>query len=173
MIACEVDTPLGRMMMADEGSGLAGLWFPGQRHFPNDAAGWPRGRSATLEEAAQQLDAYFAGRRQAFDLPLASAGSAFQQSVWQYLQAIPFGQTRSYGEIAQALGKPAASRAVGMAVGRNPWSLVVPCHRVVGSGGQLTGYAGGLERKRWLLALETGQEPPSVGVRPARASRNS
>ena len=151
-----IDSPLGRVLLADRGDGLAGVWFDGQRHYPAETSAWLPASTALLDRAAEQLGAYFAGKLTQFDLPLAAVGTSFQQAVWQQLVAIPFGQTRSYGQIAQALGKPSASRAVGMAVGRNPWSVIVPCHRVLGSGGQLTGYAGGLDRKRWLLALESG-----------------
>ncbi len=154
MNCIEIDTPLGPMLIADRGDGLAGLWFIGQRHFPSDAATWRRDETDALAAASAQLGEYFARRRSAFELPLAPLGTAFQRAVWRQLQAIPHGHCMSYGQIAATLGKPAAARAVGMAVGRNPWSLVVPCHRVVGSNGQLTGYAGGLDRKRWLLALE-------------------
>ncbi|MCC5865573.1 MAG: methylated-DNA--[protein]-cysteine S-methyltransferase [Wenzhouxiangella sp.] len=154
MNCIEFDTPLGAMLAADRGDGLAGCWFIGQRHFPAEAGQWHRSQTPTLAAVREQLDAYFASRLTDFDLPLAALGSAFQQSVWQQLRSIPYGQRSSYGQIASALGKPAASRAVGTAVGRNPWSIIVPCHRVLGSCGQLTGYAGGLARKRGLLALE-------------------
>lgn len=157
MNCIEIDTPLGRMLIADDGDGLAGAWFVGQRHFPEAVSTWDRRETDTLALARQQLKAYFAGQLQSFDLPLAPLGTPFQRSVWQQLRSIPYGQSSSYGRIAKALGKPSASRAVGMAVGRNPWSVVVPCHRVLGSAGQMTGYAGGLERKGSLLALEAGQ----------------
>lgn len=152
----EIETSLGRMLLADQSGALAGVWLVGQRHFPAEGAAWASSRTPLLAQAGQQLKAYFAGELTGFDLPLAPVGTPFQQAVWRQLCEIPFGQTNSYGQIARALGKPSASRAVGLAVGRNPWSVVVPCHRVVGSGGQLTGYAGGLDRKRHLLALESG-----------------
>lgn len=154
MKAFEIETPLGAMLLADRGDGLAGLWFLDQRHFPRQAPNWPRERTRMISEAEDQLNDYLAGQRQKFDLTLAPIGTAFQQAVWRRLQTIPFGQRQSYGAIAASLGKPQASRAVGAAVGRNPWSLIVPCHRVVGSQGQMTGYAGGLARKQQLLALE-------------------
>lgn len=113
-----------------------------------------RANHAILGETRRQLDEYFAGRRTMFDLPLDFRGTDFQKRVWSQLLAIPFGETRSYGEIAQALGQPTASRAVGAANGRNPISIVAPCHRVVGSTGKLTGFAGGLAAKQWLLELE-------------------
>ncbi|HVI00310.1 MAG TPA: methylated-DNA--[protein]-cysteine S-methyltransferase, partial [Enhygromyxa sp.] len=114
----------------------------------------PDSRHSILRKAAVQLEQWFAGERQAFDLPLAAAGTGFQRTVWSALQAIPFGQTRSYGQLAIDLGRPQASRAVGAANGRNPIPIVVPCHRVIGQDGSLTGYAGGLAAKRWLLAHE-------------------
>ncbi|MGY6587640.1 MAG: methylated-DNA--[protein]-cysteine S-methyltransferase [Wenzhouxiangella sp.] len=150
-----VGTPLGPVLMAEKDGRLAGVWFSGQRHFPAEASCWLQENTPLLKRAGVQLAAYFAGELSQFDLPLATVGTPFQQAVWRQLVDIPYGQTRSYGQIALALGKSSASRAVGMAVGRNPWSIIVPCHRVLGSSGQLTGYAGGLDRKRWLLALES------------------
>lgn len=150
------DTPLGPILLAGSPRGLAGLWFEGQRHWPSNAGAWEtRSPLPVFDEARRQLDAYFAGRRQAFDLPLdLGAGTTFQSRVWQALRAIPAGVTARYGEIAARIGAPAASRAVGAAIGRNPVSIVVPCHRVLGAGGALTGYAGGLDRKTALLRLE-------------------
>ena len=150
------DSPLGPMTLAATEAGLAGAWFEGQRHLPPELERWPEQPThPLLQRAAAQLDAYFAGRQSSFDLPLdLSGGTAFQQSVWRALLAIPSGQTTSYGAIAQGIGKPAAVRAVGAAVGRNPLSVIVPCHRVLGQGGSLTGYAGGLARKTALLQLE-------------------
>lgn len=152
----EIDTPLGRMTLAATPCGLAGAWFVGQRHYPPPAAlGHRDARHPALLEAARQLRDYLAGARRRFDLPLdLAAGTPFQQSVWRALQGITFGTTRSYKDVGAAIGKPAAVRAVGAAVGRNPLSVIVPCHRVVGAGGALTGYAGGLPRKAQLLALE-------------------
>ncbi len=148
--------PLGPMRLAAAGDALAGVWFEGQKHFPPDADGWTLvPQDPLLQEAARQLDAYFAGRLDAFDLPLAApAGTAFQQRVWDALRTIPRGATESYGALARRLDHPAAVRAVGAAVGRNPWSVVVPCHRVLGRAGAMTGYAGGIERKTALLRLE-------------------
>ena len=149
------ESPLGPMIVAATDLGLAGLWFEGQRHLP-DTSTWPEAPThPVLLEAVAQLRDYFAGRRTQFELPLdLHGGTAFQQSVWQALLAIPAGATASYGDIGQRLGRPSAMRAVGAAVGRNPVSIVVPCHRVVGRDGSLTGYAGGLGRKRALLELE-------------------
>jgi methylated-DNA-[protein]-cysteine S-methyltransferase len=148
-------SPLGPMIVAATDKGLAGLWFEGQRHLP-DTGAWPHTpKHPVLVEAVAQLRDYFAGRRTQFELPLdLQGGTPFQQSVWQALLAIPAGGTSSYGAISQQVGRPSAVRAVGAAVGRNPVSIVVPCHRVLGRDGSLTGYAGGLERKSALLALE-------------------
>lgn len=149
-----IDTPLGRLLLARTAKGLAGVWFEGQKHHPAPLAVLRRPDDALLRRAADQLHAYFSGEAVVFDVPLDLQGTPFQRSVWQALLAIPGGQTRSYGEIANALGAASAVRAVGAAVGRNPVSVIVPCHRVVGRDGALTGYAGGVERKRALLELE-------------------
>lgn len=148
-------SPLGTMVLAATEAGLAGVWFDGQRHQP-DPSGWQQAPGhPVLQQAQAQLAAYFAGERHSFDLPLdLSPGTAFQQSVWRALLSIPYGSTQSYGALSVAIGKPAAVRAVGGAVGRNPLSIIVPCHRVVGAQGALTGYAGGLERKTALLQRE-------------------
>lgn len=150
-----VDSPLGGVTLAATDDGLAGLWFDLQRHLP-DMRGWLADDThPVLLAAAEQLRGYFAGTRDHFDLPLdLSHGTAFQQAVWQALLAIPAGATTSYGALSLRVGKPAAVRAVGAAVGRNPISVIVPCHRVLGADGSLTGYAGGLDRKTALLTLE-------------------
>lgn len=150
-----LQTPLGAMILAATDRGLAGVWFDGQRHLP-DTTHWPHApRHPVLLQAVQQLGEYFAGQRSRFELPLdLQGGTAFQQSVWAALRHIPAGQTTSYGRLSAGVGNPAAVRAVGAAVGRNPLSIVVPCHRVLGADGSLTGYAGGLERKTALLQLE-------------------
>ncbi len=149
-----VDTPLGPMTLAATDHGLAGAWFDAQSHHPGelDAPLLPTQR--WLKQAAQELGEYFAGQRQHFEVPLDPQGTPFQQSVWRALQRITSGQLDTYGDIAHRLGRPEAARAVGAAVGRNPVSVIVPCHRVVGRDGSLTGYAGGLPRKQALLALE-------------------
>ncbi|SDC03331.1 methylated-DNA-[protein]-cysteine S-methyltransferase [Variovorax sp. CF079] len=150
-----IESPLGGITLAATDEGLAGVWFDRQRHWP-DSSGWQTdAEHPVLREAAAQLADYFAGKRQHFDLPLdLSHGTGFQQAVWQALLAIPAGRTISYGALSAGIGKPAAVRAVGAAVGRNPISVIVPCHRVLGTNGSLTGYAGGLERKSALLELE-------------------
>lgn len=155
-----IDTPLGRARIARTARGLAGLWFEGQQHHPGELPAPYDGDDPLLREATTQLQRYFVGTLVCFDLSLDLLGSPFQCTVWQALLGIPAGRACSYGELAQAIGKPAAARAVGAALGRNPVSIVVPCHRVVGAGGALTGYAGGVERKRALLALE--QHYPAI-----------
>ncbi|MBS0449936.1 MAG: methylated-DNA--[protein]-cysteine S-methyltransferase [Proteobacteria bacterium] len=150
-----MDSVLGGVTLAATDRGLAGVWFDEQRHAP-DTTGWiTAAEHPVLAQAAAQLAAYFEGRSQHFDMPLdLSHGTQFQQAVWQALLRIPRGDTTSYGQLGADIGKPAAVRAVGAAVGRNPISVVVPCHRVLGSDGSLTGYAGGLDRKIHLLHLE-------------------
>jgi methylated-DNA-[protein]-cysteine S-methyltransferase len=159
IVQSRFQSPLGALTLAATGQGLAGVWFEGQRHLPDELATparWPTDAAhPVLEKAAQQLGEYFALQRHEFDLPLdLSGGTAFQQAVWQALLAIPAGHTTSYGWISQHIGNAAAVRAVGAAVGRNPISIIVPCHRVLGADGSLTGYAGGLNRKTALLSLE-------------------
>ena len=150
------ESPLGAMVLAATRKGLAGAWFMDQRHAP-DWSAWPMAPAdSLLRLAAVQLAEYFAGTRARFELPLdLSAGTAFQQSVWHQLLAIGHGCTSSYGSISAAAGRPAAVRATGAAVGRNPLTIIVPCHRVLGANGALTGYAGGLQRKVALLQLES------------------
>jgi methylated-DNA-[protein]-cysteine S-methyltransferase len=149
------ESPMGTMLLAASERGLAGVWFVGQRHGPDTRGWYEDAEHPVLRQAVAQLVEYFAGRRTAFDLPLdLQGGTPFQQSVWDALLRIPRGGTTSYAELARRLGKPQAARAIGAAVGRNPVSIVVPCHRVLGTDGTLTGYAGGLERKTALLQLE-------------------
>jgi methylated-DNA-[protein]-cysteine S-methyltransferase len=151
----EMTSPLGPMILAASDDGLLGAWFPGQAHFAGVSSSWRQATdSPLLESAAGQLGEYFAGRRRSFALPLARVGTAFQHEVWKAIAGIPFGETSEYGVVAAILGKPGAARAVGAATGRNPFSIIVPCHRMLGRGGDLTGYAGGLDRKRALLVLE-------------------
>ncbi|KRB28692.1 methylated-DNA--[protein]-cysteine S-methyltransferase [Acidovorax sp. Root70] len=160
-VQARADTPLGSVRLAASPTGLSGVWFEGQRHEPTaqlhgpGAWAFAPGNHPVLQEAARQLQQYLDGQRPHFDLPLdLSGGTAFQQSVWHALLQIARGQTTSYGALGRQLGNPSAVRAVGAAVGRNPVSVVVPCHRVLGTDGSLTGYAGGLDRKRALLTLE-------------------
>lgn len=148
-------SPLGPMTLAASSQGLCGAWFDGQKHQPDPQA-WPQDAAhPVLLQAQAQLAEYFAGQRRVFELPLdLGAGTEFQQTVWRGLLEIAPGTTTAYGELARRIGAPLAVRALGAAVGRNPISIIVPCHRVVGAGGALTGYAGGLDRKAALLRLE-------------------
>ncbi|MEO7151577.1 MAG: methylated-DNA--[protein]-cysteine S-methyltransferase [Burkholderiaceae bacterium] len=150
-----IDTPLGALLLVRTADGLAGAWFDGQKHHPDPIDVPEAGDDPVLQAAAAQLAAYFGGATDRFDLPLDLQGSDFQRAVWAELLRIGSGRTCSYADVARAIGAPKAVRAVGSAIGRNPVSVIVPCHRVVGSAGALTGYAGGLDRKRALLALET------------------
>lgn len=150
----QVLTPLGEITVARSAQGLSGIWFEGQKHHPGPLQAEIDASDELLNLACHQLQEYFAGRRKVFDLPLALEGTTFQQAVWAGLLHIPYGQTISYGELAERVKAPSAVRAVGAAVGRNPVSIVVPCHRVLGRDGDLTGYAGGLDRKTALLSLE-------------------
>lgn len=148
-------SPLGAILLARSECGLTGVWFvEGQKDCPTELDAPQQPGDPLLRAAADQLTAYFAGRGTRFDLPLDLRGTEFQRKVWRALLRIVAGQTRSYGDIARQVGSPQAVRAVGAAVGRNPVSVIVPCHRVIGSSGALTGYAGGMERKRALLVLE-------------------
>lgn len=150
------DSPIGPItLVADDDDALMRLAMVGHKHLPDPATFGVRD-DTIAEEAAEQLAEYFAGLRTEFDLPLAPHGTAFQLRVWEVLREIPYGQTLTYGQVADQLGTPKSARAVGAAVGRNPISIIVPCHRVVGADGQLIGYAGGVDRKRWLLAHEQG-----------------
>ena len=158
LVYAESISPLGPMWLAATDTDLAGMWFVGQRHAP-DTSDWTCLSSSqqhpVLSAANQQLQAYFAGSLRQFDLPLdLRGGTVFQQAVWQALLRIPVGETTSYGDISRRIANPQAIRAVGTAIGRNPISIIVPCHRVLGADGSLTGYAGGLDRKLALLKLE-------------------
>ena len=148
-----VPSPIGDLLVKGDGEAVTGLYMEGENEPPATGA-VRQDDDPALAAARRQLDAYFAGRLTRFDLPLHLHGTDFQRKVWNALLTIPFGRTTSYGALAKALGKPGAMRAVGLANGRNPISIIVPCHRVIGSDGSLTGYGGGIERKRWLLAHE-------------------
>lgn len=150
-----MDSPIGALTIVERDGGLAAIYMTEHRHAPGPETFGERVDDA-LPEVTQQLREYFDGERTVFDLPLNPVGTEFQRSVWSEMAAIPYGETLTYGDIAAALGRPSASRAVGTAVGRNPISIVVPCHRVVGSSGKLVGYAGGVDRKEYLLAHERG-----------------
>ena len=156
------DSPIGPLLLAASENGLRAVYMSRQRHVADEPEqDWKpvsrddRAQLGILECAREQLDEYFAGTRSHFDLPLDLVGTDFQRSVWRGLCGIPFGETISYGELARRIGNPRAVRAVGLANGRNPVSIVVPCHRVIGADGSMTGYGGGIDRKRFLLALES------------------
>ncbi len=155
-----IDSVVGSLTLVADTGALVGLYMDSQRHRPGDDELGdlePLGREVEpFKTAADQLNAYFAGVLTRFELPLAPVGSEFQQRVWAALQEIPFGQTESYGELAERIGSPGGARAVGLANGKNPIGIIIPCHRVVGADGSLTGYGGGLDRKKLLLDLETG-----------------
>ena len=170
IVYAEFSSAQGNVYLAATTRGLAGMWFTDQRHLP-DVSAWEQVDNASqqrvLKETQRQLQAYFAGQLRQFDVPLdLSAGTAFQQSVWQALLAIPFGKTTSYGALSSSIGKPLAVRAVGTAIGRNPIGVIVPCHRVIGADGSLTGYAGGLHRKEAFLKLE-GALPAHITAKQA------
>jgi methylated-DNA-[protein]-cysteine S-methyltransferase len=150
-----MDSPIGELLLVGDGQALNGLFMQEGRTAAMIGAGWTRAEEPFACVRAQ-LTEYFDGRRTEFDLPLAPSGSPFQRRVWSALREIPYGETASYGEIARRVGVPSAPRAVGVANGRNPIAVIVPCHRVIGADGTLTGYGGGLERKRLLLDLEAG-----------------
>ena len=149
-----VDSPVGPLFLVASSAGLHAIEFESARHPLRRSDDWREGAHPVLDATQQQLDEYFAGQRQSFDLPLAAHGTPFQQVVWQALTRIPFGATASYVALAKSIGRPTASRAVGAANGRNPLSIVVPCHRVIGASGLLTGFGGGLPTKAFLLSLE-------------------
>lgn len=148
------DTPIGSLLLAGDGERLGVLGFPGGAMARRHGKGWVED-PAPFAEAGRQLDEYFDGAREAFDLPLALSGTAFQKKVWSALREIPYGETWSYGRLAMRIGRPAASRAVGAANGMNPVPVIVPCHRVIGADGRLAGFGGGLRTKKFLLGLES------------------
>jgi methylated-DNA-[protein]-cysteine S-methyltransferase len=146
-------SPIGRLLLVSDGDALTGLYMSNHQGGPKPEPGWQRD-SRTLKPVTKQLAAYFAGELQRFDVVLRPIGTEFQKQAWKELRRIPFGETISYGEQARRIGKPQASRAVGRANGQNPISIIVPCHRVIGANGTLTGFGGGLDRKQWLLEHE-------------------
>lgn len=149
-----IDSPVGPLLLAADDDGLHLIEFASPRHPAARGRDWHEGSHAALDQTRAQLDEYFAGDRRTFDLPLSPRGTPFQRDVWRALQRIPYGETISYAALATGIGKPTATRAVGAANGRNPLPIVVPCHRVIGADGSLTGFGGGLPIKQFLLALE-------------------
>ena len=151
----QFETPQGTMLVTATGKGLAGVYFKGQKHFPKKRE-WQRdARHPVLRQARRELTEYFAGKRRRFDVALDPQGTVFQRSIWKTIAKVGYGKTLTYGELAQRAGHPGSARAAGAATGRNPLSVIVPCHRIIGANGSLTGYAGGLSRKRALLELES------------------
>lgn len=149
-----IDSPVGPLFLAASNEGLHAIEFRDNKHPVKRNAHWREGDNAVLRKAHEQLDEYFAGKRHAFDLPLSPAGTEFQLKVWTTLASIPYGETISYAQLATRIGKPSAMRAVGAANGRNPLPIVLPCHRVIGADGALTGFGGGLPTKQFLLKME-------------------
>ncbi len=155
MLHTSVESPVGELLLVGDGAALRGLYLPGGRRPVPEREGWVRDAAAFVD-VERRLTEYFEGERTAFDLPLALTGTPFQLQVWRAVQGVGFGETLGYGELADRIGRPGAARAVGAANGANPLSIVVPCHRLVGSTGGLTGYSGGLAAKALLLELESG-----------------
>lgn len=158
---CYHRAPIGQLLLAGDGERLSLLGFPRGKMQRQHEAGWKQ-NPAPFHKVAQQLDEYFAGERVAFDVPLQPVGTEFQKNVWKALTKIPYGETWSYGQLARYIGKPKASRAVGAANGLNPIPIIIPCHRVIGSNGKLTGFGGGLETKEFLLSLESQRQTPGL-----------
>jgi len=157
-----IDSPLGPLLLTADEQGISGVYMDADIDSQlQPSTAWVEDPTR-FEDARRQLEEYFDGQRTEFDLPLNARGTAFQHEVWAALQTIPYGEVRSYGEIAAQIGRPGASRAVGLANGRNPIAVIVPCHRVIGASGALTGYGGGLHRKRLLLDLEARQVEPAL-----------
>lgn len=151
------ESPHGQMLLVADDAGLTGVYFEGQKYFPPIAEAWRHNVGhPTLRQAKRELAEYFGDGRRTFETPIAAHGTAFQRAVWNAISTVGFGETITYGELARRAGSPESVRAAGAATGRNPLTILVPCHRIVGASGSLTGYAGGLARKRALLALESG-----------------
>ncbi len=150
-----LESPVGDLLLTAVSQLLTGLYLKDQKHFPDISEGWQEvSKKEIFDQAEEQLSEYFSHKRQRFDIAIAPQGTPFQQQVWHHLYQIPFGKTTSYGSLAEVIGKPGAARAVGAANGRNPISIIVPCHRVIAINGNITGYAGGIDRKHWLLRHE-------------------
>jgi methylated-DNA-[protein]-cysteine S-methyltransferase len=157
-----IDSPVGPLTIAGRGGVVTHLRMADQAHPPTGQDDWVAAPDGAFEEVVRQLDHYFAGELTTFDVAVDLAGTEFQQRVWKALQEIPYGETWSYGELARHIGQPGSSRAVGLANGRNPVAIIVPCHRVIGANGSMTGYGGGIERKVRLLELEQSRAEPRL-----------
>ena len=167
----EFKSPLGLLLLASRAEALAGLYFEEHKPKPRRDGSWRRD-AGPFKTAREQLEAYFAGDLVEFDLPTSLEGTDFQRRVWNSLRRIPIGETCTYSHVAKRVKRPTAVRAVGAAIGRNPISIVIPCHRVIGSDGTLTGYAGGMDRKQWLLRHEASVRLRTVVGRPSQAVRS-
>jgi len=155
-----IKSPIGELMLVADDTALTGVYFGGHDHVPAASEGWTRdAQHPVLRKAALQLQEYLSGKRKSFEIPLRLTGTDFQEKVWQQIARIPYGETISYAELAKRAGNPQAIRAAGTTTGRNPVSIIVPCHRVVGKNGGLGGFGGGLDRKRFLLSLERSGQP--------------
>jgi methylated-DNA-[protein]-cysteine S-methyltransferase len=160
------ETPFGRMLLVSSEAGLSGAHFVGQKHYPKLDGAWVRDPdAAAARQARRELQEYFAGKRKRFEVPLAARGTPFQRAVWRAIAQVGFGETITYAELARRAGYPGSARAAGAATGRNPLGVIVPCHRIVGSDGSLTGYAGGLPLKKALLDLERKEALPGSLLR--------
>ena len=167
------NSPMGTMLIVAADEGLRGLYFIDQKYYREVEDSWVRGpKHPVVRQTAREMEEYFAGKRKEFDVPLAAEGTPFQASVWKAISSVKYGASITYTELARRAGHPDAVRAAGTATGRNPITIIVPCHRILGSDGTLTGYAGGLDRKRGLLELESGTRP-LFSTKQARASQPS
>lgn len=155
-VTCDFASPLGPMVLAAASGSVVGVWFEDQAHLPDMSHCHKEPQNPVLQQTCDQLGQYFARQRHSFDMPIHMDGTVFQQAVWQALLTISYGNTQDYGAISRCIGQPKACRAVGAALGCNPCAIIVPCHRVIGAHGRLTGYSGGLDRKAALLKLEAG-----------------
>jgi len=157
-----ISSPIGDLMLVADTSALVGLYFVGCDHLPAASDRWQiNAKNPVLQQATKQLQEYFAGKRETFSVPLRLVGTLFQEKIWREIARIPYGKTTSYSELATRAGSPQATRAAGTSTGRNPVAIIIPCHRVIGKNGGICGFAGGLERKRHLLALETPEAKPA------------
>lgn len=170
----EYESPLGALLLISDGEHLTGLYFAGEKGRPVIEPSWRHApQLPVLDQARREIAEYFLAGRRTFDVALAPAGTAFERRVWEAIGRIPYGATTSYQALAASIGHPRAARAVGAATGRNPIAIIIPCHRVLGAGGTLTGYAGGLERKRALLELESGARSPGSSAAFLQESRSA
>lgn len=158
-------SPLGDMLIVATDDALVGLYFVGQKYFPRSDSAWKENHAITpIRQTMSELDRYFAGERMRFTVPLAPYGTSYQRAIWKGIATVEYGETITYGELARRAGYPGNARAAGTATGQNPIGIIVPCHRIIGANGKLTGYAGGLDKKQALLALEAGYRQATLAV---------